>query len=127
MVQAAMTETELAQRLVAAIAAQDATSIARCFAPDAEFRALIPAGLRERRGANDVGALIHFWFKDSTVLELRDQTAEVLGDRLLISYRFTGIEEGKPYIVEQSLACVVSDGLIQHASLLCSGFRPIPS
>jgi len=114
----------LAQRLVAGIAAQDEAAIAGCFAPDAAFRALIPSGLRERTGAAPTASLIAAWFKDSTELDLVDQRADDVGDRMLISYRFVGVEEGQPYIVEQHLTCVVGDEKIQRADLLCSGFRP---
>ena len=114
----------LAQRLVAGIAAQDEAAIAACFAADAAFRALIPPGLRERSGAALTASLIASWFKDSTELELVDQHAEVVGDRMQISYRFVGVEEGEAYIVEQHLSCIVGNERIQRADLLCSGFRP---
>jgi hypothetical protein len=114
----------LAQRLVAGIAAQDEAAIAACFAADAAFRALIPPGLRERSGAAPTASLIASWFKDSTELELVDQHAEVVGDRMQISYRFVGVEEGEAYIVEQHLSCIVGNERIQRADLLCSGFRP---
>ena len=116
----------LAQRLVAGIAAQDEDAIAACFAADAAFRALIPPGLRERTGAAPTASLIASWFRDSTELDLVDQHADDVGDRLHIWYRLIGVEEGQPYIVEQHLSCIVSDEKIQRADLLCSGFRPRP-
>ena len=119
-----MTDSGLGERLVTGIAAQNEEAISACFAPDAEFRALTPHGLRERSGGAEAGALIARWFGDSTVLDLdQTHTAEV-ADRLHIAYRFTGVEEGEPYVVEQHLYCDVRDGLIARADLLCSGFRP---
>ena len=41
----------LRTRLVRAIAEQDESALAGCFAPDVELRALTPRGLRERAGA----------------------------------------------------------------------------
>jgi hypothetical protein len=114
----------VSERLVAGIAAQDEAAISACFAPDAEFRALTPAGLRERHGGAEVGALIAGWFGDSTVLGLEDARTAQVADRLHIVYRFTGIEEGEPYVVEQQIYCTVRDDLIAKANLLCSGFRP---
>ena len=114
----------LAQRLVAGIAAQDEAAIAACFATDAAFRALIPPGLRERTGAAPTASLIASWFRDSTELDLVDQHADEVGDRMLIRYRFVGVEGGQPYIVEQHLSCVISNDKIQRADMLCSGFRP---
>jgi hypothetical protein len=90
-----------------------------------ELRALIPPGLRERTGATDSAALVAGWFADSTELELAGSSAGEVGDRLHISYRFEGVEEGEPYVVEHHLYCTLDErGLIERADLLCSGFRP---
>ena len=118
-----MTET-VGQRLVEAIAAQDVAAIATCFADETEFRALIPPGFRERTGALETASLIGAWFGDSTELDLVDSETEEVGDRVHIAYRFEGVEEGEPYVVEQHLFGTVSDGNIERADLLCSGFRP---
>src|SRR4051812_42559273 len=112
----------LGTRLVAAIKAQDASAIATCFADDAEFRGLTPPGLRERSGAGETAALIAAWFADSTELDLVDVTTDEVEDRLHIAYRFQGVEDGEPYVVEQHLYCVVEADRIKRADLLCSGF-----
>ena len=114
----------ISERLVAGIASQDEAAIAACFADEAHFRALIPPGLRERTGASETAALIASWFGDSTELDLVDTRADEVGDRIHISYRFSGVEEGEPYIVEQHLFCTVHEGKIERADLLCSGFLP---
>lgn len=111
-------------RLVDAIAAQDRDALAACFTADTEFRALIPSGLRERTGAADAAELVSSWFADSTKLELLDSRVETVGDRLHIAYRFSGVEEGEPYVVEQQLYCTTASAGIVSASLVCSGFRP---
>ena len=117
-------EATLGTRLVAAIAAQDLARIATCFAGDAQFRALVPPGLRERTGAPDAASLIAGWFADSTELELVASETKTVGDRLHVTYRFVGVEEGQPYIVEQHLFGTLGEGRIIRADLLCSGFRP---
>ena len=111
-------------RFVEAIAAQDESAIAACFAAGVEYRALVPPGLRERTGAEDAAALIAGWFADSTELALVESRTEEVGDRLHVAYRFEGIEDGQPYVVEQHLYCTVTSGVIERADLLCSGFRP---
>jgi hypothetical protein len=116
----------ISERLVAGIASHDEAAIAFCFAEEAQFRALIPPGLRERRGAAETAALIAAWFGDSTELDLLDTGAGEVGDRVHIWYRFVGGEEGEPYVVEQHLYCTASEGKIERADLLCSGFRPRP-
>jgi hypothetical protein len=113
------------RQLVAAIAAHDSSALVECFTDDVELRALIPPGLRERAGATDAAALVASWFADSTELELVASGTDDVGDRLHISYRFEGVEDGEPYVVEHHLYCVLDErGLIQRADLLCSGFRP---
>jgi ketosteroid isomerase-like protein len=109
---------------VEAVASQDRSAIATCFAPEVVLRALVPPGLRERGGADDAAALVAGWFGDSTDLDLVDSRAEEVGDRLHVTYRLEGVEGGEPFVVEQHLFCVLADGLIQRADLLCSGFRP---
>jgi hypothetical protein len=109
---------------VEAVSGRDASAIAACFAPGVEFRALIPPGLRERAGAEEAAALVAGWFADSTELHLVESRMEEVGDRLHLAYRFEGVEDGEPYVVEQHLFCVVAGGVIERAQLLCSGFRP---
>jgi hypothetical protein len=112
------------ERLVAGIAAQDEAAIASCFSDDVQFRALVPAGLRERTGAAEAARLIGDWFADSTELELLSHGRQHVGDRVHIWYRFAGVEEGEAYVVEHHLMCVAGEGTIDRADLLCSGFRP---
>ena len=115
---------EIGARLVGAVAAQDAAALAECFAPGVEFRALTPPGFRERSGATEVASLISQWFGDSTELHLLDSHSSKVGDRVHISYRLAGVEEGDEYVVEQHLLCTIAEGKIVSADLLCSGFRP---
>jgi ketosteroid isomerase-like protein len=115
---------DLGARLVGAVAAQDEAALAECCVPDVEFRALIPPGLRERTGAVEAAALISQWFGDSAARQLLDSHSDEVGDRLHVSYRFAGVEDGEAYVVEQHLFCTVGDGKIMRADLLCSGFRP---
>ena len=117
---------DLGAKLVAAVAAQDRVAIAACFAPDAEFRALTPKGLRERSGAEEATVLISGWFADSTELDLVESEVDEVADRLSVWYRFEGVELGEPYVVEQHLFCDVAGGKIERADLLCSGFRARP-
>jgi len=111
-------------RLVEAIAAQDEVALAACFASTASFRALTPPGLRERSGAAETAALIAAWFADSTELSLVEYGTHEIGDRLQLAYRFEGVEEGEPYVVEQQLYATLAEGVLETVDLVCSGFRP---
>ena len=117
-------EDPIGTRFAEAIAAQDESCLAACFAPGAEFRALVPPGVRERVGAVETAGLIAGWFADSTELKLVASSTEAVGDRFHLTYRFEGVEDGKPYVVEQHLYCTLAGDLIERADLLCSGFRP---
>jgi hypothetical protein len=119
-----MVERSIGSRFVEAVAAQDESAIAACLAPGVELRALLPPGLRERTGADEAAALVAGWFADSTELDLIESRAEEVGDRLHVAYRFEGIRNSEPYIVEQHLYCTVASGVIERADLLCSGRRP---
>jgi hypothetical protein len=119
-----MAERPIGMRFVEALAARDVSAIAACLAPGVEFRALVPPCLRERTGAEDAAALVAGWFVDSTELDLVESCAEEVGDRLHLAYRFEGVEDGDPYIVEHHLFCTAAGGVIERADLLCSGFRP---
>jgi ketosteroid isomerase-like protein len=109
-------------RLVRAIAEQDASALGDCFSSDVHVRALTPPGVRERKGAHEAAAMISSWFADSTELDLVDSGIDDVAGRLHVSYRFEGVEEGEPYVVEQHLYCTLRDGKIASADLLCSGF-----
>jgi hypothetical protein len=117
-------EGSIGTRFVEAVAAKDESAIAACLAPGVEFRALLPPGLRERSGAEDAAALVAGWFADSTELELVESRTEEVGDRLHLEYRFEGVRDGDPYVVEQHLYCTLAGGVIERADLLCSGRRP---
>jgi len=52
---------------------------------------------------------------------------EDVGDCSHISYRFTGVEDGEPYVVEQHLYSTVADDKIERVNGARSGFRPRPS
>lgn len=110
-------------RFVEAVSARNESAIAACLAPGVEFRALVPPGLRERTGADDTAALVTGWFADSTEFVLVDSQVEEIGDRVHVAYRFEGVEDGDPYVVEHHLYCVVAGDVIERADLLCSGFR----
>ena len=97
--------------------------LATCFDETVQFRALIPSGLKN---AEDRAAAAHHlqkWFGDADQLILLDSKVERIQDRLHIMYRFRAHED-QWYVVEQHVYCVMQDGLIKKADLLCSGFRP---
>ena len=93
-------------RFVEAVAAQDASAIAAASPPVSRFGAH-PSGLRERTGAEEAAALVAGWFADSTELHLVESRTEEVSDRLHVAYRFEGVEDDEPYVVEQHLFCAL--------------------
>jgi len=106
-----------------ALAHQAWERLAACFAEAVQFRALIPSGLKNAENQASAASYLQKWFGDADQLILLASNVEPVQDRLHISYRFRAHED-QWYVVEQHLYCVMQDGLIMRADLLCSGFRP---
>ncbi len=114
----------IADRFINALTRQAWAELSTCFHENVRFNALIPPGLRtatERTGAT---SYLKQWFGDADQLLLLSSTAEMVEDRLHISYRFRAHED-RWYVVEQHAYCTVRDGHIDGMDLLCSGFRPL--
>ena len=119
-----MSSASIGTRVVEAIAAQDRSALEDCFAPGASLRALIPKGLRERAGAGEVAELVSGWLADAEPLELLDSTVDFVGDRLHLAYRLRGVENDRPFVVEQHWYCEVGEQGVERVDLVCSGLRP---
>jgi len=89
------------------------------------MRALIPPGLIELTGAEDVAAKFSAWFGDAEGFELMRSGSDAVADRLHVFYRLRVKKPGNvPKIVEQHLLCVLDADRIDGLDLVCSGFRP---
>ena len=118
----------LGREIVAAIADRDWPRFAACLAPDVTFRAVVPSReepFREHVGPDAATAQMARWFDGGEAYDLVDSTVEMVGDRLHVGYRATGIDEGTWYLVEQHLFATVADGRAIYVNLLCTGFRDI--
>jgi len=106
-----------------ALACQAWEKLASCLDEAVQFRALIPSGLKNAEDRASAAQYLQKWFGDADQLILVESSVQPVQDRLHITYRFRAHED-QWYIVEQQLYCVMQDGLIKKADLLCSGFRP---
>lgn len=100
-------------------------------APEARFRALVPPGPIERRGASSITQQLSQWFGSSEEFEVKEMNAEAVAGRVRIRYRFRlqphpFVPESGWHIIEQQGYCDVVDGKIAAVDLVCSGFRPEP-
>jgi hypothetical protein len=127
-VAAVRTPTDVAEELIAALAAQDFERVARCLAADVDFHAVVPGtgSFRERAGAQETANQLRTWFGDADPLELLESSVEPVVDKLRLSYRFAAFEDEQWHVVEQQAYAVVGERGIEKLDLACSGFRPVP-
>lgn len=118
----------LGRRYIEAIVAHDWAGVAACFAPDAQFVAVVPKErpFREKAGRDDAAGLIRAWFGDADVTELVSSEVEPLADRIRIAYRIHEHEPDGWYLVEQVAYATVSEDGFADMNLACSGFRSVP-
>jgi hypothetical protein len=111
--------TEIAERLLAALAERDWDGVAACFAPGARLRMQTPGPLREDEGPEAIAARFRFWFGERDGFELREADVETVVDRVRVHYRAAG--DGK--VTDHTGYLAVEDGLIAWIVMTCSGFR----
>jgi hypothetical protein len=113
-----------AEGLAAAIAERDPARLAAELTEDIRLRALLPGGLVEKHGRDEVLAEVDGWFRDYRVVQLTDASGEDVSDRLLVHYRLVFEPDEDPHVLTQTwIAAVNVEGLIFRIDLVCSGFR----
>jgi len=113
------------REFIAALAARDSKRLEACFRSEAHLRALVPSGPEEHSGSALVAARFIAWFGEATSVQILDQCAEPVVDRLHLRYRFReGYPDGESEIIEQDAFCIVEEGQILTMDLVCSGHRP---
>jgi hypothetical protein len=109
-----------------ALAAQDFSRLAATLTDTAHLSALVPRGLREWEGPDQIGATFRRWFGEVDRFELVDAVLGEVGPRLHLRWRVRvqgGRFGARWFVVEQQVyADTGPDGRIARLSLLCSGF-----
>jgi hypothetical protein len=108
-----------------ALVDRDPALLATVLAPAARMRALIPPGLREASGADQVASLVVSWFADADAVELRESDAAVIGLRGRLRYRLRITEGAQVYDAEQVAYFTLTGNQITACDLICSGFHPM--
>ena len=108
-----------------AIVGRDPALLARVLDRAASMRALIPPGLRQASGADQVASLVLGWFADASAVELRETDAAVIGPRTRLRYRLRIAERDQVYDAEQVAYLTLNGDRIVAADLICSGAHPI--
>ena len=109
-----------------ALAAQDFTGLGATLAEDAELHALVPRGLREWHGPDEICAAFATWFGATADFELVEAVVGDVGSRLYLRWRMRvraqRLGDGWFVVEQQVYADTNADGLISRLRLLCSGF-----
>jgi hypothetical protein len=108
-----------------ALAGRDFAKMQSLLDPEIEFRALTPRRTWEANGDVPTVDLFRTWFDDATVIERVEHVeTHAVGDRQHLVYRFSGRENGDPFVVEQQIYFTERGGRIDWMRMMCSGFRP---
>lgn len=114
----------VAGRLLDALTRRDFAGIRDCLEDDVTFRALVPPGLVELDGSEDVVARFATWFGGADAFEVLDASLGQIGDRIHARWtvRMTPAAPGTARVAEQHVYTRGTDR-ITSVDLLCSGFH----
>src|SRR3954462_14964903 len=108
------------------LATQDFPRLAATLAEDAVLTALVPSGLKQWLGPEEIGARFRFWFGEVSEFELIDAVVGEVGPRLHLRWRVSvsadRVDGGWFVVEQQGYADPGPDGRLAALSLLCSGF-----
>src|SRR5215469_4765245 len=111
------------------LADQDFARLGGALAADAHLRALLPKGLREWNGGEEIAGQFARWFGDTEDFELVEATLGEVGGRLQLRWRLRLRAErlgaGWFTVEQQSYADAGEDGRITRLDLVCTGYRPV--
>jgi TusA-related sulfurtransferase len=125
MTKAAGDSKSIGEAFVAELADRDFEKLEARFHPQARLRALVPSGMRERRGAADAAAQLKSWFSGAERIQLLQGEVSLVSQRVHITYRFREhLSDGETEVIEQDAFCDVREGLIESMDILCSGHLP---
>ena len=113
----------LAAAIATAVADRTLDRLGCHLTDDVGLRALVPGGLVEEHGREDVLARYDRWFGNYDTVDLLEVSGDVVGDRVLVHYKLRFDPDGDRRVLTQTLVCTVTDGLVRRVDLVCSGFR----
>jgi hypothetical protein len=110
------------------LADQDFAALAGALAADARLRALLPKGLREWTGGEEIAGQFARWFGDTVDFELVEAALGEVGGRLQLRWRLRLRAErlgaGWFTVEQQAYGDAGEDGRIARLDLVCTGYRP---
>jgi hypothetical protein len=121
----------VAGRVIDALAARDFDLLARELGDDVGFRALLPSRVLEVRGAGQVRDAFDRWFGHAERWEMVEAVVGEVGGRLHLRWRVQlsdpAIGAGSFVVEQQVYADSDDDGRLSDVSLMCTGYRPVPT
>jgi TusA-related sulfurtransferase len=111
------------EEFVKLFAARDFDRLAAMFENDAHGRLLLPYGLEEPEGREAIVGHFKRWFASASRFELASSSAEAIGSRHRLTWRFNLEREGRPEVIEQLVYVTFGLHGICQIDLLCSGFH----
>ena len=117
-------DAAVAHVFLAALAVRDFQRLETCFHPASHFWALVPPGMREGTGPEEIVGWLKKWFSAADHFEVVTSETDQVSDRLRMAYRIRLHDLHGWQVVEQQVYCTVEDERIEAMDLLCSGFRP---
>lgn len=116
----------LPERFAELIASRDFVALAATLAPQARARLLLPHGLEEHLGPGAIAGRIESWFGSASDFQLTASSAEKVGPRHRLSWRFSVVREpGRREEVEQLAFVDAGPDGIERLDLVCSGFQAV--
>ena len=110
------------------LADQDFDALVGTLAADARLRALLPKGLREWTGDEEIAGQFARWFGDTGDFELVEATLGEVGGRLQLRWRLRLRAErlgaGWFTVEQQAYGDAGEDGRLARIDLVCTGYRP---
>ena len=117
-------EVAVGRAFAAALARRDFGEVATLLHPEIEFRALTPRRTFEPGSPDEVVDVVRLWFGTAEIEQVLAIDSDVVGDRPHVAYRFRGVRDGAPFVIEQQAYYEVRDGRLAWMRVVCSGFRP---
>ena len=118
--------TELAGRLIDALAAGDRDALAATLDPRVRLRALLPSRSVDLTGRDEAVAELLRWFAGVPEVAPEERTVTEIGDVVGFGFRFAlrGVVGGERAVGQQGYATVTA-GRMTTVCVICSGFRPV--